>query len=258
MLALVDSDTPIFSTALVSEDVDLSIAKSRLDYNINHILEARGCSEYKLFVSGEGNFRKEIDPSYKLHRADKPHPKWRESLRLHLIESWGAIECNGYEADDACGIHQCSDGSTIICGIDKDLLQIPGKHYQWPILRKGKIVRPSMHHDIDEETGWRNLFTQALVGDAADDIKGIPGIGPAKAAKILEDCHTEEEMYDKVRFFYSSSLMVENATVGEQRLKTNLDLLYIWREPGVTYSIRREINGLCSKRIFECYKQHGG
>ena len=238
MLALLDSDTPIFSTALVSEDVDLPIAKSRLDYNINHILEDSGCSEYKLFVSGEGNFRKEIDPSYKLHRADKPTPKWREALRLHLIEAWGAIECNGYEADDACGIHQCSDGSTIICGIDKDLLQIPGKHYQWPIVRKGEIVRPGLYHDIDEETGWRNLFTQALTGDTADNIKGVHGIGQVKAAMVLEDCHFEEAMYAAVWYEY----IMDNPE-GEQRFHKNLDLLYIWRELGITYSIRRETMG---------------
>ena len=238
------TDTPIFATALAAEDVDLPIAKSRLDYNINHILEDSGCSEYKLFVSGEGNFRKEIDPSYKLHRADKPTPKWREDLRLHLIESWGAIECNGYEADDHCGISQASDGSTIICGIDKDLLQIPGKHYQWPIVRKGEIVRPGLYHDIDEETGWRNLFTQALTGDTADNIKGVQGIGPKKAEKILAECHTEEEMYLKVYDVYTEDCEDDDCMSAQlQRMETNLELLYIWRELGVTYSIRREING---------------
>ena len=245
MLALLDSDTPIFATALVSEDVDLSIAISRLNYSINHILEDSGCSEYKLFVSGEGNFRKEIDPSYKLHRADKPTPKWREALRLHLIESWGAIECNGYEADDACGIHQCSDGSTIICGIDKDLLQIPGKHYQWPIIRKGEIVRPGLYHDIDEETGWRNLFTQALTGDTADNIKGIHRIGPKKAEKILEAYHTEEELYNAAQAAYVNRAWMDDDATEEteiQRFLKNCDLLYIWRSLGITYSIRRELN----------------
>lgn len=244
MLALIDSDTPVFAAAVVSEDVELPIAKSRLDYNINHILEDSGCSEYKLFVSGEGNFRKEIDPAYKANRNNKPSPRWREELRLHLINAWGAVECNGYEADDACGIHQASDGSTIICGIDKDLLQIPGKHYQWPIIRKGEVIRPSLYHDIDEETGWRNLFTQALTGDTADNIKGVHGIGPKKAEKILEGCHTEQEMYQRVENYYLfESTTDDEITCKTTRFERNLNLLYIWRELGVTYSIRREING---------------
>jgi DNA polymerase I len=246
LTALIDSDTPVFSTALVSEDVDLPLAKSRLDYNINRIIEDSGCSEYKLFVSGKGNFRKEIDPSYKLHRADKPTPKWREDLRLHLLYAWGAIECNGYEADDACGIHQCSGGSTIICGIDKDLLQIPGKHYQWPIIRKGEIVRPALYHDIDEETGWRNLFTQALTGDTADNIKGVHGIGPKKAEKILEGCHTEGEFYTTVYTAYTTRAWMDDDATEEtetQRFFRNCDMLYIWRELGITYSIRRETMG---------------
>lgn len=243
MLALIDSDTPVFATALASEGVELQYAKSRLDAFINNIIESSGATEAKLFVSGEGNFRKIIDPSYKAHRPQES-PKWREDLRLHLIDSWGAIECNGYEADDACGIHQCSDGSTIICGIDKDLLQIPGKHYQWPIIRKGEVVRPGLYHYIDEETGWRNLFTQALTGDTSDNIKGVYGIGKVKAAKILEDCHTEEEMFQRVIECYLADEQTDEGMLYEsQHLEDNLNLLYIWRSLGITYSIRREING---------------
>lgn len=233
MLALIDSDTPVFATALASEGVELQYAKSRLDAFIHNIIESSGATEAKLFVSGEGNFRKIIDPSYKAHRPPES-PKWREDLRLHLIDSWGAVECNGYEADDACGIHQASDGSTIICGIDKDLLQIPGKHYQWPIIRKGEIIRPALYHDIDEETGWRNLFTQALTGDTSDNIKGVHGIGKVKSQAILAAAKTEEEMYSICKELYGED---------QERFTTNLDLLYIWRSLGITYSIRREING---------------
>lgn len=237
MLALVDSDTPIYSTALVSEDVDLNIAKSRLDVCVQKIIEGSGCSEYKLFVSGGHNFRKEIDSSYKANRAVKPDPKWREALRLHLIKEWGAYECVDFEADDMCGVEQKQDGSTIVCGIDKDLLQIPGLHYQWPLIRKGEIIRPALFHDIDVETGWRNLFTQALTGDVSDNIKGVYGIGPKKAEKILADCHTEDEMYNCVYNVYEESDYSDDI-----EFDRNLDLLYIWRILGVTYSIRKEMN----------------
>lgn len=219
--------------ALSAEDTEFVYARQRLDIRINNILSASGCSSYKLFVSGEGNFRKEICPLYKANRT-QASPKWREELRLYLIKEWGAIECNGYEADDACGIHQGQD--TIICGIDKDLLQIPGKHYQWPIVRKGVVVREGRFWDVSEEQGWRALFTQALTGDVSDNIKGIRGIGSVKAAKILADCKTEEDMYAAVWYQY----ILDNPE-GEQQFHKNCDLLYIWRELGITYTTRREM-----------------
>ena len=138
LIALVDADTPIFSAAVSAEHDPEWVAISRLDRTIDNILTAVNCSEYKLFVSGKGNFRNEIDPSYKANRT-QPTPKWRESCKEHLIQKWGAIGVDGLEADDLCGIYQ--NESSIICGIDKDLLQIPGRHYSWEITRSGKVVR---------------------------------------------------------------------------------------------------------------------
>lgn len=241
MLALIDSDTPIYKTALVSEEVDLSIAKCRLDVSIDKILNDSGCSSYILFVSGSGNFRKEIDSTYKVNRT-QPDPRHREALRLHLLEKWNAVECNGYEADDGCGAHQKTDGSTIICGIDKDLLQIPGKHYQWPIVRKGEIIRPALFHDISVEQGWRNFFTQMLTGDTSDNIIGVVGIGTKKAEKYLCEQYTEDEMYYTVKqLYWASSDDEEQRCCNMERFKRNLDLLYIWRTLGITYNIRKEI-----------------
>ena len=235
MKALVDADTPVFAVALVSEDVDEALAKHRLDKTINDIIIGSGASEARLFVSGGDNFRKQICPTYKEHRKDKPIPTYREMLRQHLIKEWDAVECDGYEADDACGIYQSND--TIICGIDKDLLQIPGKHYQWPIIRKGIVVRPELYHDISEEQGMRNFFAQMLTGDVADNIKGIHGVGIKRAGAILKEQHTEEEMNAVVWYEYITAF-----EDGEERFNINANLLWIWRQFGETYTIRRQVN----------------
>lgn len=233
MKALIDADTPVISVAFVSEDIELNLAKVRLDIAIKNIIQGSGCDDYALFVSGGNNFRKDIDPEYKANRKDMPQPKWREDLRQHLIKEWGAVECVDFEADDMCGVEQRTDGSTCIVGIDKDLLQVPGLHYSWPIVRKGVVVSPEKWIEVSEEQGWRNLFTQALTGDVTDNIKGIYGVGKVKAAALLADCKTEQEMYDVCLGMYEDA----------ERYLRNLDLLYIWRQLGITYSIRREIYG---------------
>src|SRR5574339_356227 len=171
MLALVDSDTPIFGAALSAENETESWkATSRLDRTIENILQSTGCTDYKLFVSGKNNFRKQIYPLYKANRI-QPEPKWREICKQHLINKWGAIEAHGCEADDYCGIYQTRD--TIICGIDKDLLQIPGNHFQWEIIRGGITVRPSSFIHITEVEGIKNFYKQVLTGDTSDNIIGI-------------------------------------------------------------------------------------
>lgn len=243
MLALIDSDTPIYTSALVSEDVPVAIAKSRLDVSMSNLIRDSGCSEYKLFVSGGSNFRKEIDPTYKANRTD-PDPIHREALRLHLIKEWGAIECVGFEADDMCGVEQKEDGSTCIVAIDKDLLQVPGLHYSWPIIRKGITVREGIFQEISKEEGMRRFFTQVLTGDVSDNIKGIRGIGPVKAANLLEFCYTEEEMYDvALQQYYLTCNTDEDFITEGERFERNLNLLWIWRELGVTYTVRKEIYG---------------
>lgn len=240
MHALIDADTPVISTAIVSEDATEEIARARLRMNISSIID--GCSKidsFTLYVSGGRNFRKDIDPSYKANRT-LPDPKYREMLRQYLIQDWGAIECVGYEADDACGVYQTD--KTMIVGIDKDLLQVPGYHYSWPIVRKGVVQREAIWQEVSEEQGWRNLFTQCLTGDVTDNIKGIRGIGHVKAAKILEDCHTEEEMYTRCLMTYLKDVLDETEIYYEtERFERNLNLLYIWRSLGITYSIRKEI-----------------
>lgn len=244
MIALIDSDTPVFATAIASEDVSESFAKSRLDLTIRNIIKGSGCTDYKLFVSGGNNFRYDIDPTYKANRTGTD-PKWREALRLHLIKEWGAYECVGFEADDMCGVEQREDGGTCIVAIDKDLLQVPGLHYSWPITRKNTRVREGLFREISKEEGMRRFFTQALTGDTSDNIKGIYGIGKKKAAKILENCNTEEEMYASVQNEYFNNALygkeVRSLESESTRLTKNLDLLWIWRELGITYSIRREI-----------------
>jgi 5'-3' exonuclease len=228
-VALIDSDTPIFAAALSAEGKEDWVAFSRLDSSIRQIIADSGCDGYKLFVSGKENFRHAIDPKYKANRTGVD-PEHRKACRQHLIDKWGAVEATGMEADDLCGIYQTEN--TIICGIDKDLLQIPGKHYQWPIVRGGKCVREGRFINVSPIEGLRAFYTQLLVGDTSDNIIGISGIGPKKAEKWLETCETEEEMKEVVSSLYNDN----------DRFYNNANLLWILRDEGVTYSIREEMH----------------
>ena len=73
----------------------------------------------------------------------------------------------------------------VIAGVDKDLLQIPGYHYH---LKKGTLEHISWYDAI------RNFFIQCLMGDTADNIPGVPGIGRVKAKKALDKTPVENSV----------------------------------------------------------------
>jgi DNA polymerase-1 len=98
------------------------------------------------------------------------------------------------EADDAVSIiardyYVCSGASDkyIIAGVDKDLLQIPGDHYNY--------VKDTIRYQASWEAD-RWFFYQLLMGDVADNIPGIKGVGPKKADKILAKGGDAAEWWD--------------------------------------------------------------
>ena len=149
---------------------------------INNIKENVVTNEVYLAVKGEGNFRKDIFPDYKANRREL-EPDLKEALNYaheFIVDHHGAIPADGMEADDYVAIwaHECMRDNIpyTVVGIDKDLLQIPGWHYNF--------VKQT-HQYIDEDTADYNLMLQCLIGDSSDNIAGLKGVGPKKAERIL-------------------------------------------------------------------------
>src|ERR1035437_2445971 len=191
------------------------IAQTRADQMMKDILEETGATSYKAFISGprETNFRTIICPEYKANRVARPTPIHKAAVREFLVTNWKAEITIGYEADDALGMAQSHN--TVICGVDKDLLMIPGKHYNF--------VKKEFR-EVTHDQGLKALYMQSLVGDRSDNIFGITGIGPVKAARILDEL-LPEEYYDACREIYND----------DERYHLNLKLLYIWQKPNDTW-----------------------
>jgi len=192
MEALMDGDIYAFRVACTTENDNEAIAVYRVNEMIENTLNEVEATEYKLFLTSPDNFRKHIYPEYKANRT-ATKPKHLQFLRDYLVESWQGTVAEKMEADDYLGINQHE--SSIICSIDKDLLQVPGKHYNF--------VKKEFY-EVDGETGSRNFYTQLLTGDTSDNIKGIAGIGPVKAKKALAEATNEYEMFCIVRDMYKN------------------------------------------------------
>lgn len=224
--ALIDGDLVAYRCAASAEQDDESIACIRASRLLQDIVSATDADTIQLFLSGSNNFRYAIYPEYKANRKDMKRPRHLQCVREFLVLKWGAEVTDGYEADDALGVEACklffSDRRTkgIICSLDKDLRQIPGGHFNF--------VSGSFD-EVTELDGWRNFYSQLILGDKADNIPGFDGKSRPKWPKFLEgyrtqlrECNTPREMYEVVRSLYTSQQ--------EQTLVRNARLLYIWRQ----------------------------
>lgn len=142
------------------------------------------------FLSQGKCFRDDIATilEYKGNRKDAPKPVHYDAIRTYLVDHYDARVVQQLEADDALAMMQTD--KTIIASIDKDLLQIPGLHYNW--VRDERVV-------VTPEVGLKKKYMQVLTGDSTDNIPGIHGMGPAGARKALANCTTEEDMFDICR-----------------------------------------------------------
>lgn len=193
--ALVDGDICVYRVGFTTIDDPVGIAVARMDTLIDRILVGCGAEESTIYLTStdHSNYRYEVYPEYKANRK-APKPTWYEELRAHLIQEWNAEVVFGQEADDALGIAQTDD--TVICSIDKDLDQIPGKHYDFV---------KDVQYEVSEETANRFFYYQLLVGDSTDNIPGCKGIGPKKADTALANCETVEEYEQRCYELYQAA-----------------------------------------------------
>lgn len=198
------------------------IATSRVDSFIDEILAATGCSEYEVWLSGDNNFRYDVYPEYKANRVGGYRPKWEKESKAYLKLVHNAQTIDGAEADDALGYRAYEIGpEAVVVTNDKDLKMIEGNHYD-------PVKKLLWSITAEEAIYW--FYYQCLIGDPTDNIKGVPGIGPKNAERILRGCTTEEEMKQAVLDHYSC----------EEEFLMNAQCLWIWRKKGDIYSMKAE------------------
>ena len=173
----IDGDLIVYAACAKFNDTETFDATRRyLDYAIERIANTIHLDEYTVFVTGGGNFRKEIYPAYKANRKQREKPRWIGECYDYLLKEYGAQREYGYEADDLLGIALTRCPSAILISYDKDLNQIPGWHYDFR--------KEEMYH-VSPQQADRFLALQCLTGDRSDNIPGVKGIGPKKAEAIL-------------------------------------------------------------------------
>ena len=147
-----------------------------------------------IFDAGRQTFRNRLYEAYKAQRPPAPEeliPQF--ALVREATEAFGvpAIELADWEADDLIAAYTLAatntGGQVTIVSSDKDLMQLirPGVDMMDPI--KQKSIGPAEVMEKFGVTPDKMAEVQALIGDASDNVPGVPGIGPKGAAQLINE-----------------------------------------------------------------------
>lgn len=253
--AVIDADSLIWQTVLGNKNVDDADQMTKLlDDFIRDILVKVNCRWYMGFVGGkEDTFRHELATTlpYKGNRPETPDliKKWRVPLKTHMKYEWGFMVVEGIEADDACAICQSNLTNTVLCSPDKDLLQVPGNHFNYQ-RNKWRFSK------VGGTEADKRLYTQVLTGDATDNIPGLEWINDevklkyglvtkkglpikrmevgAKTAEKLIDQMNSETYEESVRELFN---MVHGEEAGAVKFQEMFDLVFMLREETESFKI---------------------
>lgn len=222
---LIDGDLFAFRCAASAKSEEEGLACVRMETLLDNCLTETKSDEFEIFLTGPTNFRYQVYPEYKATRVDKYRPKHLNACKDYLRVIYDAVTSDNCEADDLMAIAQTAQRDTIICSLDKDMLQVPGWHYSWAIEGGPKDKRwfkEAKLQEISPIEGLRKFYYQMIVGDSSDNIKGVEGMGPAAANKLLAGLDTEEAMFDAVRAAYGL----------DEAMLMNGQVLWLQRNPG--------------------------
>lgn len=223
MIALIDADSLLYKIGFGLEDAidwdcdgnysyytDIEKQKTTLQQMIDSILFVTGCDDYELHLTSGKNFRDKVVDDYKHNRVDSRKPTGFHELKQYAVDELGAIINEGIEADDMVVYKRTNLDNYILCAIDKDVLyQTVGTHYNYG--REEFIT-------VNEWEALRFKYYQCIAGDPVDGYKGVPGYGPKKADKALEECKTERDLWLATLLCYRSKKMKRSQAIATMRL----------------------------------------
>ncbi|MEZ6134431.1 MAG: DNA polymerase I [Pirellulaceae bacterium] len=160
------------------------------------------------FDTSDPTARHEAYPQYKAQRDAMPEDIAAQlPLVDRLMDAFNItrIRIPGYEADDIIGTlaHQAAEAGfeTLMVTPDKDYDQLVRDNvYVWKPGRKGSEFEllgiPEVLAKWEVDRVEQVIDVLGLMGDASDNIPGVPGIGPKTAQKLIADYGSMEKLIE--------------------------------------------------------------
>ncbi|QKJ62433.1 DNA polymerase I [Flavobacterium sp. M31R6] len=158
------------------------------------------------FDKGGSTYRYEMYKEYKAHRDETPEaikiavPYIQELLKAMHIP---IIEVPGYEADDLIGTiakqAEKENYQVFMVTPDKDFAQLVSENiFMYKPARMGNGIEiwgvPEVLARFEIERPEQVIDYLGMMGDAADNIPGLPGVGEVTAKKLLKEFGSMENL----------------------------------------------------------------
>ncbi len=215
-----------------AEDFCSTVAAFARSYSCGRIIVL---ADYK-----GSSFRRDIDPEYKGNRRDKYKDQseadkqdfqdflegFNEALALAETK-WPTLKIEGVEADDiAAYITKTADRFNHIWLISTDR--------DWDLLLTHRVSRFSYitrkEYRLDN---WDDYYPvpieqyidlKVLQGDAGDNVPGIAGVGPKRAAGLIEQYGSAFDIYESIPL-PGKQKFIQNLNASEDRILLNFQLM---------------------------------
>ncbi len=196
------------------------IASLHKDHNSDYII-------FALDTKGD-TFRNEIDPNYKANRTPPPEDLSKQlPIAIEWIEKMGfkTLSQENYEADDmiaSVANIAVSEGMIVrIISHDKDLCQLIDDD-------RVILVDAIKRSEVNEAACFKKYGVhpsqfvdyQALLGDSADNVPGVKGIGKVTAEKLLKRFGSLQNIYDHIDEVTPAGVQQKLRTFKEDALRS--------------------------------------
>ena len=188
-------------------------------------------------------------PEYKAQRPPMPEGLGRQldeiNAYLHAagMASWRR---DGVEADDwiagAARRAVVVGAQVVIASADKDFMQLVTPRIGL-VNPNDKIERIWTAAEVVAKTGVRPeqiVDWLSLVGDAVDNIPGVPGVGPKTAADLLRQFGSIEELYRRLPKVKSDRVKAALAA-SESEVRRNQELISLRDDVGADFQLEQTL-----------------
>jgi DNA polymerase I len=159
-----------------------------------------------MFFDAKGpTFRHEMYTAYKANRPPMPDDL---AAQLPYIKKVTAgfnipvIEMTGFEADDLIGTYarlaEASGFSVTMVTGDKDFVQlVTDKATIWDPMKDKVIDKAGVLSEFNLQPS-QIIDMMGFSGDSADNVPGVPGIGPKTALKLVQSYGNMDTLYEQI------------------------------------------------------------
>ncbi len=148
------------------------------------------------------SFRVKLYPEYKAHRPPMPEDMPSQIQRIEqILEAMRipVVRVEGYEADDVIGTlaskAAAAGVAAYICSKDKDMLQLLDERICTYDIKTGQRYDLKLMLEELGLTPQQFIDVLALQGDTADNIPGVPDVGPKTALQWIQQYGSLESLY---------------------------------------------------------------